>query len=51
MYTILDGNDSSKPIRDIFQTLPPLFSTIEEQTGITPPAWLSGGRQTIEKNK
>ena len=35
------GVDSAKPIREIFQTLPPLLTTIQEQTGITPPAWLA----------
>jgi flotillin len=36
-----DGNsDSGKPIRDIFQTLPPLMSIINEQTGIQPPSWI-----------
>lgn len=33
--------DSGKAIRDIFQTLPPLLSTINEQTGIQPPAWIA----------
>jgi flotillin len=32
-----DG-DSAKPIRDIFQSLPPLLSTIQQQTGIAVPA-------------
>ncbi|KAL5034481.1 hypothetical protein, variant 2 [Batrachochytrium dendrobatidis JEL423] len=36
-----DGNDPGKPIRDIFQTLPPLLSTINDQTGIAPPSWLA----------
>ncbi|KAJ3305574.1 hypothetical protein HDV03_001440 [Kappamyces sp. JEL0829] len=35
------GMDAGKPIRDIFQTLPPLFSTINEQTGLAPPAWMA----------
>jgi flotillin len=34
------GFDAGKPIRDIFQCLPPLLSTIQEQTGMNPPAWL-----------
>jgi len=33
--------DSAKPIRDIFQALPPLLTTIQEQTGITAPTWLA----------
>lgn len=32
--------DPSAPIRNIFQNLPPLFSTIQEQTGIAPPNWM-----------
>lgn len=35
------GNDSTAPIRNILQSLPPLLSTINEQTGITPPSWLA----------
>ena len=27
------------PIQNIMQSLPPLFSTIQEQTGITTPNW------------
>ncbi|KAI9753976.1 MAG: hypothetical protein M4579_004906 [Chaenotheca gracillima] len=29
------------PIRNIFQTLPPLLSTINDQTGIAPPSWMA----------
>lgn len=36
------GSDPSAPIRNIFQALPPLFSTINDQTGITPPSWMVG---------
>jgi flotillin len=32
--------DPSAPIRNLFQSLPPLLSTINDQTGIKPPAWL-----------
>ncbi|EXJ74519.1 flotillin [Cladophialophora psammophila CBS 110553] len=28
------------PIKNIMQSLPPLLSTIQEQTGITPPNWM-----------
>jgi len=28
------------PIKNIMQSLPPLLTTIQEQTGITPPSWL-----------
>jgi flotillin len=33
--------DAAKPIRDIFQSLPPLLSTINDQTGIQAPSWLA----------
>ncbi|KAE9990186.1 Nitrate transporter [Venturia inaequalis] len=36
------GADPSAPIRNLFQNLPPLLSTINDQTGITPPTWLVG---------
>ena len=35
-----DGADSGAPIRNLFQALPPLFSTIHDQTGMSPPAWM-----------
>lgn len=33
--------DPLAPIRNIFQSLPPLFSTINDQTGISPPTWMA----------
>ncbi|KAF2853916.1 hypothetical protein T440DRAFT_293491 [Plenodomus tracheiphilus IPT5] len=33
--------DPSAPIRNLFQSLPPLLSTIHDQTGMAPPAWLA----------
>jgi flotillin len=33
--------DASAPIRNLFQALPPLLSTIQDQTGMMPPAWLA----------
>lgn len=33
--------DASAPIRNLFQSLPPLLSTIQDQTGMQPPAWLA----------
>jgi flotillin len=33
--------DPTAPIRNLFQALPPLLSTINDQTGIQPPAWLA----------
>ncbi|KAK4694184.1 flotillin, partial [Lecanoromycetidae sp. Uapishka_2] len=35
------SNDGTGAIRNIMQALPPLFSTINDQTGISPPAWLA----------
>ena len=35
------GADSMAPIRNLFQSMPPLFSTIQDQTGMQPPAWLA----------
>jgi flotillin len=34
------GEGSLGPVKNIFQSIPPLLTTIKEQTGITPPAWL-----------
>jgi flotillin len=31
---------SLAPIRNLFKSLPPLFGAIQDQTGMTPPAWL-----------
>lgn len=36
-----NGADATAPIRNLMQSLPPLFSTISEQTGIMPPTWLA----------
>jgi flotillin len=36
-----DVNDVTAPIRNLFQSLPPLLSTIHDQTGMQPPAWLA----------
>ncbi|CAG8442873.1 5207_t:CDS:2 [Cetraspora pellucida] len=38
----VNGNaNNANPIANIFQSLPPLLSTIQDQTGITPPNWLA----------
>ncbi|KAK5727179.1 hypothetical protein LTR15_003072 [Elasticomyces elasticus] len=37
--------DSMAPIRNLIQTLPPMLSTIQEQTGMTAPSWLMGQSQ------
>ena len=49
------------PIKNIMQSLPPLLSTVQEQTGITVPNWLmqmapqdastNGQLDTAEKKK
>lgn len=36
------SSDSSAPIRNLFQSLPPLLNTIHDQTGLQPPSWLVG---------
>ena len=36
-----EGVDATAPIRNLFQTLPPLLSTIQDQTGMMPPSWLA----------
>lgn len=36
-----EGVDSMAPIRNLFQTLPPMLSTIQDQTGMQPPHWLA----------
>ncbi|OCL04772.1 hypothetical protein AOQ84DRAFT_399911 [Glonium stellatum] len=36
-----ESSDPTAPIRNLFQSLPPLLSTINDQTGISPPAWLA----------
>lgn len=33
--------DTTAPIRNLFQSLPPLLSTIHDQTGMAPPSWLA----------
>lgn len=35
------GADSTAPIRNLLQSLPPLLGTINDQTGIKPPGWLA----------
>ncbi|KAJ3319375.1 hypothetical protein HDU93_003705 [Gonapodya sp. JEL0774] len=35
------GGSPAGAIRDVFQMLPPLLTTIQEQTGVSPPDWLA----------
>ncbi|KAF2835653.1 flotillin domain-containing protein [Patellaria atrata CBS 101060] len=51
-----EGVDAGAPIRSLFQSLPPLFSTIQEQTGMVPPTWMVGmpngdGAKTVSKRE
>lgn len=42
-----DGNTQGLPqIKNLMQSLPPLFDTIHEQTGISPPSWMAQMPQT-----
>ena len=47
------SSDGTGAIRNIMQSLPPLLSTINEQTGISPPSWLAqmSPSQALEKGK
>lgn len=47
------SSDGTGAIRNIMQSLPPLLSTINEQTGISPPSWLAqlGTSQALENGK
>lgn len=36
-----EGMDAAAPIRNLFQALPPMLETINDQTGIKPPQWLA----------
>ncbi|KAJ8108467.1 hypothetical protein OPT61_g8150 [Boeremia exigua] len=40
--------DATAPIRNLFQSLPPLLSTIHDQTGMAPPSWLAQMPQSQE---
>lgn len=33
--------DPTAPLRNIMQMLPPMLSTINDQTGIQPPSWIA----------
>lgn len=38
-----ESSDSSKPIADVLKMLPPLLTTIHDQTGLKPGQWLVDG--------
>ncbi|KAK4991966.1 hypothetical protein LTR66_006400 [Elasticomyces elasticus] len=42
------GADPTAPVRNLFQCLPPLLSTIQDQTGMAPPSWLAQMPQQTE---
>ncbi|EOD44078.1 putative flotillin domain-containing protein [Neofusicoccum parvum UCRNP2] len=48
-----EAADPTAPIRNLFQSLPPLLSTINDQTGIQPPSWLAsmGGQQQPQQQQ
>ncbi|KAL1310881.1 hypothetical protein AAFC00_001112 [Neodothiora populina] len=35
-----EGADPTAPIRNLFQAIPPIASTLFDQTGMAPPAWM-----------
>ena len=46
--------DAGAPIRNLFQSLPPLLGTIQEQTGMKPPAWFAqmpNGTESTDRGK
>lgn len=49
------GSDSTDAMRNVYQMLPPLMTTINEQTGITLPEWqfgkMNAGMQAMNENK
>jgi len=46
-----DGTDPMASMRNIFQALPPLVTTVQQQTGITPPQWMGTLPQDEKKSK
>ncbi|KAK2773783.1 hypothetical protein FQN53_003947 [Emmonsiellopsis sp. PD_33] len=45
------SQDTTAPIRNLMQSLPPLFSTIHDQTGISPPTWMAQLPQNQSQTK
>ncbi|KAI3923219.1 hypothetical protein MKW92_042884 [Papaver armeniacum] len=43
------ASGAMKEIAQVYKTLPPLFQTVEEQTGMTPPAWLAGRTPNVQR--
>lgn len=44
-----DGADPMAPMRNLMQMMPPMLSTIQDQTGIQPPNWFAQMPQEKEK--
>lgn len=40
------GGSAMAEVANIYRTLPPLFKTVQEQTGMVPPAWLGSLKDT-----
>lgn len=45
------AEQSMAPIQNLFKALPPLFSTIQDQTGMTPPNWMANMPKQVEENE
>ncbi len=45
------GSDAAATMRNVYQMLPPLMSTINDQTGITLPEWQFGRMPEALANK
>ncbi|KAI9891274.1 MAG: hypothetical protein M1814_002964 [Vezdaea aestivalis] len=44
-----EGSDGLGSIKNIFSTLPPLLSTINDQTGFVPPKWMGQLEQQVKQ--
>lgn len=42
------GADAMAPVRNLMQGLPPIFSTVADQTGIMPPTWMASMPSQLE---
>lgn len=45
-----DGGTAMGEVANIYRTLPPLFKTVQEQTGMVPPTWLGTVKETHYPN-
>ncbi|OWM83226.1 flotillin-like protein 4 [Punica granatum] len=44
------GNSALKEVAGVYSTLPPLFKTVQEQTGMLPPSWMGSLAETNQPN-